>query len=93
MYTLYGESWDKYVVVKPPWTAASVLKCAVKHWIAAISESFQRKAEVILKELFEIFENATGNFNIISVPIFLFSGKCLLIMKYFFFRHKVFKTR
>ncbi|OAD53425.1 Transcriptional protein SWT1, partial [Eufriesea mexicana] len=36
MYTLYGESWEKYVVIRPPWTTVTVLKCAVKHWIAAI---------------------------------------------------------
>lgn len=61
MHMLYGDSWEKYVIIKPPWTTVTVLQCAVKHWIAAISESFERKAEVILKELLQIFKNTSGN--------------------------------
>ncbi|XP_026299733.1 transcriptional protein SWT1 [Apis mellifera] len=59
MHTLYGDSWEKYVIIKPPWTTVTVLQCAVKHWIAAISESFERKAEIILKELLQIFKNTS----------------------------------
>ncbi|CAD1480610.1 unnamed protein product, partial [Heterotrigona itama] len=57
MYALYGASWEKYVILKPPWTTVTVLQCAVKHWIAAVSESFRREAEVILKELLQIFKD------------------------------------
>lgn len=57
MSALYGESWEKYVILKPPWTVVTVLQCAVKHWIAAVSESFRREAEVILKELLQIFKD------------------------------------
>ncbi|XP_043514152.1 transcriptional protein SWT1 isoform X4 [Frieseomelitta varia] len=35
MGALYGASWEKYVILKPPWTVETVLQCAVKHWIAA----------------------------------------------------------
>lgn len=63
MCALYGESWEKYVILKPPWTTVTVLQCAVKHWIAAVSESFSRReAEVILKELLQIFKDRSGNF-------------------------------
>ncbi|XP_039309297.1 transcriptional protein SWT1-like, partial [Solenopsis invicta] len=56
MSEIYGETeWKIYVVIKPPWTAVTALKCAVKHWIAAINESFQRCAERILKELLDAF--------------------------------------
>ncbi|KAK9300843.1 hypothetical protein QLX08_006557 [Tetragonisca angustula] len=57
MCALYGASWEKYVILKPPWTVVTVLQCAVKHWIAAVSESFRREAEVILKELLQIFKD------------------------------------
>lgn len=66
MYALYGSSWEKYVIIKPPWTTLTVLQCAVKHWIAATSESFRRAAEYTLKELLQIFKDISGNF----VPIF-----------------------
>ncbi|XP_050479146.1 transcriptional protein SWT1 isoform X1 [Bombus huntii] len=60
MYALYGSSWEKYVIIKPPWTTVTVLQCAVKHWIAATSESFRRAAEYILKELLQIFKDISG---------------------------------
>ncbi|XP_076676886.1 swt1 RNA endoribonuclease isoform X2 [Andrena cerasifolii] len=60
MHSLYGESWEKRVIIRPPWTVITVLQCAIKHWIAAISESFMRKAEAILKELLHIFKNIPG---------------------------------
>nr|XP_012138149.1 PREDICTED: transcriptional protein SWT1 isoform X1 [Megachile rotundata] len=60
MHALYGDSWEKYVIIKPPWTTVTVLQCAIKHWIAAVSESFLRRAETILKELLEIFKETSG---------------------------------
>ncbi|CAK9829010.1 Transcriptional protein SWT1 [Anthophora retusa] len=59
MHALYGESWEKYVIISPPWTTVTVLQCAIKHWIAAVSDSFQRKAEIMLKQLLEIFKNTS----------------------------------
>ncbi|KAG5315400.1 SWT1 protein, partial [Pseudoatta argentina] len=58
MSEIYGEAeWHIYVIIKPPWTTITALKCAIKHWIAAISESFQRRdAECLLKELLDTFE-------------------------------------
>ncbi|XP_011053812.1 PREDICTED: transcriptional protein SWT1 [Acromyrmex echinatior] len=59
MSEIYGEAeWHVYVIIKPPWTTITALKCAIKHWIAAISESFQRRdAECLLKELLDTFEH------------------------------------
>lgn len=58
MVEIYGElEWKIYVFIKPPWTIITALKCAVKHWIAAINESFQRHAENNLKDLLYAFEN------------------------------------
>lgn len=61
MSEIYGEvEWKIYVIIKPPWTVVTALKCAIKHWIAAINESFQRYAEHILKELLQVFEHFPG---------------------------------
>lgn len=58
MSEIYGAAeWEMYVIIKPPWTIVTALKCAIKHWIAAINESFQRRAEHILKELLQTFEH------------------------------------
>ncbi|KMQ85613.1 transcriptional protein swt1-like protein, partial [Lasius niger] len=58
MSEIYGETeWKLYVIIKPPWTIVTALKCAIKHWIAAINDSFQRRAEYILKELLQTFEH------------------------------------
>ncbi|KAL2747576.1 transcriptional protein SWT1-like isoform X2 [Vespula maculifrons] len=57
MKTLFGENWETYTIIKPPWTVLCVLKCAIKHWIAAISEAFDKQAEYLLKELVEIFRS------------------------------------
>ncbi|KYQ55450.1 Uncharacterized protein C1orf26 [Trachymyrmex zeteki] len=58
MSEIYGEAeWKVYVIIKPPWNTVTALKCAIKHWIAAISESFQRRAECFLKELLDAFEH------------------------------------
>lgn len=51
MENLYGKVWEKYVIIRPPWSIGCVLKCALKHWIAAVGESFQRKGEAILKDI------------------------------------------
>lgn len=56
MKKLYDETWEKYVIIKPPWTVTCVLKCAIKHWIAATSEVFDRDALNFLKELLEMFK-------------------------------------
>ncbi|KAF7387208.1 hypothetical protein HZH68_012885 [Vespula germanica] len=55
MKNLFGETWEKYTIIKPPWTVLCVLKCSIKHWIAAISEAFDKQAEQLFKELSEIF--------------------------------------
>ncbi|XP_011863191.1 PREDICTED: transcriptional protein SWT1-like [Vollenhovia emeryi] len=56
MSQIFGEAeWKIYVIIKPPWTTVTALKCAIKHWIAAINESFERRAEYLLKELLEAF--------------------------------------
>ncbi|XP_076248874.1 swt1 RNA endoribonuclease isoform X2 [Calliopsis andreniformis] len=60
MHDLYGESWEKRAIIRPPWTTVSVLQCAIKHWIAVVSESFLRKAESVLKELLQIFRDTSG---------------------------------
>lgn len=61
MSEIYGETeWKLYIIIKPPWTIATALKCTIKHWIAAINESFQRRAEHMLKELLQVFERVPG---------------------------------
>ncbi|XP_043286285.1 transcriptional protein SWT1 [Venturia canescens] len=57
MQNLYNDTWEKYVFIKPPWSVYGVLRCAIKHWIAAVSDSFTKKAENLLKELLEAFNN------------------------------------
>ncbi|XP_012060914.1 PREDICTED: transcriptional protein SWT1 [Atta cephalotes] len=58
MSEIYGEAWHVYVIIKPPWTTVTALKCAIKHWIAAINESFQRRdVERLFKELLDSFEH------------------------------------
>lgn len=71
MQNLFGDQWEMYVIIRPPWSVVTVLKCALKHWIAAISESFLRGAESILKEL--------SNF-ITGVPV---GGRKLKDVSYF----------
>ncbi|XP_014484962.1 PREDICTED: transcriptional protein SWT1 isoform X2 [Dinoponera quadriceps] len=56
MEEIYGSEWATYVIIKPPWTVVTALKCIVKHWIAAINGSFQRHVEPTARELLEIFE-------------------------------------
>ncbi|KAH0947192.1 hypothetical protein HN011_004039 [Eciton burchellii] len=71
MSEIYGAAnWQTYVIIKPPWTVVTALKCAIKHWIAAISDSFFRRneSESILRELFSTFEHApTGGRNLHNV--------------------------
>ncbi|KZC08401.1 Transcriptional protein SWT1 [Dufourea novaeangliae] len=74
MHELYGQSWEKHVIIRPPWTTVTVLQCAIKHWIAAVSESFSRKAETILKELLQIFKTTCGERTLKEVSCIL--NKC-----------------
>lgn len=74
MHALYGDSWERHVIIRPPWTVVTVFQCAVKHWIAAVSESFLRKAEIILKELLQIFREMSGDRTITEVICIL--NKC-----------------
>jgi len=61
MAEIYGElEWKIYVIIKPPWTIVTALKCAIKHWIAAINESFQKPAESNMKDLLHAFENTSS---------------------------------
>ncbi|XP_032663477.1 transcriptional protein SWT1 isoform X2 [Odontomachus brunneus] len=57
MSEIYGPEWETYVIIKPPWNIVTVLKCIIKHWIAAINESFHRYAELTTRELLEIFDH------------------------------------
>ncbi|XP_076286282.1 swt1 RNA endoribonuclease [Lasioglossum baleicum] len=74
MHVLYGDSWERHVIIRPPWTVVTALQCAIKHWIAAVSESFLRKAEVVLKELLQIFRDVSGDRTITEVICIL--NKC-----------------
>lgn len=60
MTEIYGPDWETYVIMKPPWTVVTALKCIIKHWIAAINESFQQHTEPTARELLEIFERLPG---------------------------------
>lgn len=51
MENLFSKAWERHVIIRPPWTVVTVLKCALKHWMAAVSEAFTRKTEATLKEL------------------------------------------
>lgn len=63
MSDIYGEAeWQIYVIIKPPWNTISALKCAIKHWIAAINESFQKHAQHILQQLLGAFVYIPGIF-------------------------------
>ncbi|KAK0177029.1 hypothetical protein PV328_001119 [Microctonus aethiopoides] len=61
MENLFGDNWERYTITKPPWRTVDVLKCALKHWIAAVSDSFVRRAESILKKLHEITKKSERN--------------------------------
>lgn len=61
MENLFGDNWERYTITKPPWRTVDVLKCALKHWIAAVSDSFVRRAESILKKLHEITKKSECN--------------------------------
>lgn len=81
MSETYGEAeWKIYVIIKPPWTMITALKCAIKHWIAAINESFQRRAEYILKELQDAFLHVPG----ILINITCRTRICILSLILFF---------
>ena len=85
MKNLYGDAWERYTIVRPPWSTKDVLKCAVKHWMAAVSESFTRRAEPILKELLETITHPPGeshsfNYNIKLILSLHFIYSLLFIM-------------
>ncbi|XP_057333316.1 transcriptional protein SWT1 [Microplitis mediator] len=50
---LFGDNWERHAILRPPWTIITVLRCATKHWIAAVSESFSRQGEFIIKDLLQ----------------------------------------
>lgn len=60
MRNLFGDGWERYTIIRPPWSTVDVLKCAIKHWMAAVSESFMRIADLILKELLDNINNPPG---------------------------------
>ena len=75
MEVLFGSRWHMHVIIKPPWTLVDVLKCAIKHWIAAVSESFNRRCENNLKDLLENIKNPpAGGRKLKDVKFFL--DKC-----------------
>ncbi|XP_058790584.1 transcriptional protein SWT1-like isoform X2 [Phymastichus coffea] len=58
METLFGNRWEMHVIIRPPWSVATVLKCALKHWMGAVSFSFKtRKIETMLHDLLEQINN------------------------------------
>ncbi|XP_012257313.2 transcriptional protein SWT1 isoform X1 [Athalia rosae] len=58
MENLYEKNWEKHTIVQPPWSVMDVLKCATKHWIAAISNAFVRSAKSQMEKLSEMFKDA-----------------------------------
>ncbi|XP_046735272.1 transcriptional protein SWT1 isoform X2 [Diprion similis] len=58
MEKLFGENWERHAIIQPPWSVIDVLKCTSKHWIAAISDAFVRRAETVVMKLTEMFLNA-----------------------------------
>lgn len=60
MEEIYGPQWEMFVIIKPPWTITTALKCVIKHWIAAINESFEQHVEFLVRELLESFERLPG---------------------------------
>ncbi|XP_014237391.1 transcriptional protein SWT1-like [Trichogramma pretiosum] len=75
MNILFGDGWESHVIIRPPWSVIDALKCALKHWMAAVSESFTRKTESTLKELFDCLKIIpTGGRKLKDVQFFL--GKC-----------------
>ncbi|XP_066592364.1 transcriptional protein SWT1 isoform X2 [Prorops nasuta] len=81
MYNLYGDNWERYTIISPPWTIITVLKCAIKHWIAAVNESFLRKAEPLLKDLLKFFNDspAAGR-KLTDIAVILDHCKDLILM-------------
>ncbi|XP_011315063.1 transcriptional protein SWT1 [Fopius arisanus] len=86
MQNLYGENWGKYVIIPPPWTTITVLKCAIKHWMAAVNDSFIRRAEPLLKELHDLinkYEMKRGLRDVEHVIDITYDLiQCLIVKKY-----------
>ncbi|XP_031784912.1 transcriptional protein SWT1 isoform X2 [Nasonia vitripennis] len=51
MEGLFGNRWEMHCIVRPPWSILTVLKCALKHWMAVVSDSFTRRTESMLRDL------------------------------------------
>lgn len=94
MENLFGNNWERHVIVHPPWSILSVLKCALKHWIAAVSESFKNKTEPLLRDIQSCISNVPkGGRKLKDVKLFL--NQCYILfqnldeLKYPVFRKKV----
>ena len=75
MEELFGNRWELHVIVRPPWSIDGVLKCALKHWMAAVNESFTRRTERMLRDLQEcIHDSPDGGRKLQNVKSFL--DKC-----------------
>lgn len=58
MKSLFKDRWEMHVIIRPPWSPVTVLKCALKHWMAAVSDSFTvRKTELMLRDLLDQIRN------------------------------------
>ncbi|KAI4485693.1 hypothetical protein M0802_012597 [Mischocyttarus mexicanus] len=75
MRKLYDKMWENCVIIKPPWTVSCVLQCAIKHWIAATSEAFDKEAYNLLKELLELFKTMTEGSRTLKDVLYLLE-KC-----------------
>lgn len=51
MEKVFEKEWELMCIIRPPWTLEDVLKCTLKHWIAAVSEGFLRKTEKMIKDV------------------------------------------
>jgi hypothetical protein len=60
MENLFGKNWEMHVIIRPPWSIVTILKCALKHWMAAVSESFLRKTESMLRDILICINEVPG---------------------------------
>ncbi|XP_014209678.1 transcriptional protein SWT1 isoform X2 [Copidosoma floridanum] len=95
MKNLFGDRWEKHAIIHPPWSVHSVLKCALKHWMAAVSESFYtRKTEKVLQDLQIYLKNLSEDGRKLKeVKTFLYKSKeviqTLQITKYATFKENM----
>jgi len=59
MIKVYGTSWMRIVVIKPPWTLSDILICMRKHWIVVFGFVMPAEAKPILECLSGFFGNIT----------------------------------